>query len=368
MEDQSELHQKSWQKIKQYRVATALVVLFFTLVVLVLLGGYLFHWDWTGFNSGSSQITITSTSKVNYTATVPQPSKSFWDWLGLLGVLAIPVVVGFGAAWFTTQQSKVSDREKTDNQREDALQAYLDKMSELLLEKQLRESRPDAEVRTMARTRTWTVLRILDPDRRGILFRFLYEADLISLIDLSKGDLKGANLSKYDLSKSNLREADLSMTNLKRANLSGVDLSEANLSGADLSEANLSEARLSEANLSGANLFRAILFAADLSSANLSEANLIQTTLSQARLSHASLRRVKLSGTDLREADLSQADLREADLSGTNLSNVYLKGANISGANISGANLSGAIFITSQELDKATSLKGAIMPDGSIHD
>src|SRR5260221_11928300 len=73
--------------------------------------------------------------------------KTLWDWLGLLAALAIPVVVGFGAAWFTAQQGKVSDRENTDNQRQVALQAYIDKMSELLLEKQLRRSQPEDEVR-----------------------------------------------------------------------------------------------------------------------------------------------------------------------------------------------------------------------------
>jgi hypothetical protein len=60
--------------------------------------------------------------------------KTLWDWLGLLAVLAIPVVVGFGAAWFTAQQGKVSAEQNTDNQHETALQAYIDKMSELLLE------------------------------------------------------------------------------------------------------------------------------------------------------------------------------------------------------------------------------------------
>jgi hypothetical protein len=37
-----------------------------------------------------------------------------------------------------------------DNQREAALQEYIDKMSELLLEKDLRKSGMDAEVRTIA--------------------------------------------------------------------------------------------------------------------------------------------------------------------------------------------------------------------------
>jgi len=37
-----------------------------------------------------------------------------------------PIVVGLGAAWYTAQQGKVSDRENKDNQRETALNATFD--------------------------------------------------------------------------------------------------------------------------------------------------------------------------------------------------------------------------------------------------
>src|SRR5215472_10573817 len=83
-----------------------------TTIILVtfIVAAYRFQWGWTGFLT-----------------------KTLWDWLNLLGVFAIPVVVGLGAAWYTAQQAQVSDRENTDNQREAALQTYIDKMSELLL-------------------------------------------------------------------------------------------------------------------------------------------------------------------------------------------------------------------------------------------
>ena len=87
-----------------------------------------------------------------------QPAKTLWDWLNLLGVLAIPAVVGLGAASYTAQQGKVSDREHTDNQRETALQAYIDKMSELLLHEKLRDSAEEDEVGKIARVRTLTIL------------------------------------------------------------------------------------------------------------------------------------------------------------------------------------------------------------------
>ncbi len=114
-----------WQQIKIHPVATTLIALFVALSVLVIFGGYKFNWDWTGFNS---------------------PSKTLWDWLQLLGVLAVPVAVGFGAVWFTTRQSKVSDAENKDNQRETALQAYIDKISELLLKEHLDERTADGKL------------------------------------------------------------------------------------------------------------------------------------------------------------------------------------------------------------------------------
>src|SRR5437763_3445541 len=92
--------------------------------------------------------------------------KTLWDWLQLLAALAVPVVVGFGVAWFTAKRAQ-SEREITlENQREAALQEYINKMSELLLEKNLRESREDDEVRKIARLQTLTVLSRLGNNRK----------------------------------------------------------------------------------------------------------------------------------------------------------------------------------------------------------
>jgi uncharacterized protein YjbI with pentapeptide repeats len=65
--------------------------------------------------------------------------------------------------------------------------------------------------------------------------------------------------------------------------------------------------------------------------------------------------------TDLREADLSDAhmfhaDLREADLSLTKMERADLGEADLSGA-----------IVTKEQLETVKSLKGATLPDGSIH-
>ena len=116
-------------------------------------------------------------------------------------------------------------------------------MSDLLLNKGLRESQPGNDVREVARAWTLTALMMVGKNRKGVVLQFLHEACLIY-----KGEVI------IDLSGADLRWADLRHVKLNGADLSGVDLSGADLRNSDLSEANLSGANLSKANLSGANL------------------------------------------------------------------------------------------------------------------
>jgi hypothetical protein len=200
--------------------------------------------------------------------------KTFWNWLELLIVPLALAGIGF---WFTVQQDarqqqienqraqqaqkienqRTQQAQKIENQRaeaerelavqraqDEALQAYLDQMSGLLLERDLRASEEDSEVRTLARARTLTVLERLDPSRKTALMQFLVEADLVQRVDGRDPIIS-------------LRGADLSGANLLNANLSEADLFSANLSEADLWNANLRDADLSEADLSGADLINA---------------------------------------------------------------------------------------------------------------
>jgi uncharacterized protein YjbI with pentapeptide repeats len=302
-----------------------------------------FGWDWTGF--------------IAYTPPTPQfqRGKTLWDWLQLL---IVPVILAASAGFFTwwsarTEQQIAKQRYERDQQiadqrykqdqelalekqHEDLLQSYLDRMADLLIREHLCSSKPDAEARMVARTRTISTLIQLDNKRARTVFVFLKEAQLLEELDpvlsFKNADLSivkwgGINLSGFSLSGANLSEATLS-----RANLSGANLSGANLSGADLSEATLSEANLSRANLSGATLSKATLI----------EATLIEATLSRADLSMADLSRADLSGADLSGANLSRADLSGADLSRANLSEADLSRANLSRADLSGATLSRA--------------------------
>ncbi|HET8912985.1 MAG TPA: pentapeptide repeat-containing protein [Ktedonobacteraceae bacterium] len=162
------------------------------------------------------------------------------------------------------------------------MQAYLDRMSELLLEKKLHGARPDDEVFDVVRVRTTTVLCQLDGWRVGYVFVFLRGTRLMcdppgsSLVRLAGADFRTVNWSQGYLTQTNL-----SGTNLSRADLSRTDLSGASLSEANLTQANLSDADLSGANLSCANLTRADFSGADLSGSDLSRAT--GTTIEQLK-------------------------------------------------------------------------------------
>jgi hypothetical protein len=303
-----------WQKVRKPLEIFGIIVAFASVIALIvtIIGGYLFNWGWTGFNIGESKITMTTISNGTTTAKELQPAKNLWDWLQLLGVLAIPVVVGLGTVWFTTQQAKQGDanrekrhqteieiaeknREKqqqtelqiaSDNQCEADFQAYIDKMSELLLKEHLGELKPAyEEVRKIARVRTLTVLQRLNPGRKESILQFLYESGLITA-GKSIINLHDANLSQADLSGINLRGANLGGVNLRGANLSGVNLCNADLSGSDLYGANMSEALLngniglSDRRVTG---LEAILENADLRGVNLSHASVTRYQLELAK-------------------------------------------------------------------------------------
>jgi len=200
------------------------------------------------------------------------------------------------------------------------LQAYIDKVSELLLHERLGEPLPPQEVITIAQARTATVLRILDPIRRASIIQFLSQSGILALC----------------VEKSAKGSFDLQLNN--ENSLKGIELQGTNLNGVNLSMLYLGEANLQKTSLKQANLQRT-----DLSSTNLQDAD----------LSHANLHGARLFGADLQGARLFMADLQ---------------GAKLIGASLDGANLKDATGITIEELEKqAKSLKGATMPDGTKH-
>ena len=289
-------------------------------------------------------------------------AKTLWDWMNLL---LLPLII-IGGALLLNRSRRIMERQQgeelssvnreiaSDRQKEEALQAYFDRIADLLLKDKLSKFSPE-DVRAVARIRTLAVLRGLDPRRKGLVLLFLKDSSLIdreAVIDLCGADLKGVSIPFASLGRINLSEADLK--------------------GADLQGAGLSKAYLSGTNLSGANLVGANLAGADLFDANLSGADLSHAKLNGAKLNGANLRGCRLNEANLSEADLSGVNLDITDLIGANLRGAKLGGARLAGADLSEADLSQADLsgtqLTETDLEKVKSLEGAILPDGTKHE
>jgi uncharacterized protein YjbI with pentapeptide repeats len=209
-------------------------------------------------------------------------------------------------------------KRKDEYQREALLQTYLDRMSELLIDKGLRESAPGDEVRQVARARTLTVLQRLDPERKADVLWFLYESSLLDrhgnkrIVDVDDADwshihLGGSQLRQIDLSSANLSNTHMQEVDLRGANLQGTILRQANLRGADLRGAVLRDADLANANLAGADLTGANLRGADLSGADLTNAILQESTLRDAILQGANLSYANIQGATYTQGQLATA-------------------------------------------------------------
>ena len=259
-----------WPKINQHWRTVLVILTILTIVIALIIVSYRF--DWTGFNGNNKS------------------GKTLWDWLQLL---IIPFVLAVGGLWFsqvqkdreqkTAEQQAQTERQiAQDDQQEATLQEYINKMSELLLDRDLCKSTVKDEVRKVARVRTLTVLPRLNGKRKGLVLQFLYEAQLINkgnrIVDLTGADFVRVG-SRLEISgPANLSNADLTEARLTGANLLGADLR-----GADLTGVFLEWADLRLVCLEGANLLAVALPGADLSGANLTKAKVTEEQLKEAK-------------------------------------------------------------------------------------
>jgi uncharacterized protein YjbI with pentapeptide repeats len=267
---------------------------------------------------------------------------TLWNWMDLL---IIPVVLAIGGYLFTRAENRATRVAAEQRAQDEALQAYLDQMGELLLDKDrpLRQSEEGDEVRMLARARTLTALKRLDSQHNRSVFEFLRDADL-----LGRGEHSIINFRFGDLSGVNLRDATLSDADFTHAKLEGANLRDANLMYADFTGA-----RLNDADLSGALLLAANLRNADLSNADLTDANqgvpseYIEPRARRGRKVTIDLQGAYLHRAVLRRADLTYANLRDADLSGADLRDE---------------------IVTDEQLATCESLEGATMPNGQKYE
>jgi len=220
------------------------------------------------------------------------------------------------------------------------LRDYLDQMSDLMVDRELRDKPPQSDIHRLAQARTIATLLGLDKDHKKRPLKLVYELNLITkdgpLLSLKNAGLDTADLREITLHDACLKEADLRLADLHGADLKGSDLRDADLRGTNLRNADLSDTCLAGANL-------------------LPYDEMNPSKLNANNLSNA---------TDPNHIDSSDDHLTPADLSDANLSN-----ADLTGVYLTGANLRGATGITDEELvQQAKSLKGATMPNGQKYE
>lgn len=185
-------------------------------------------------------------------------TKTLWDWMQLL---IIPLALAIGV-FYLNRSERNNEREiATDRQQEAALQSYIDRIADLLLEDKLLTSE-NTEMLSIAKIRTLTVLRGLNATRNDMVLRFLRDVGLTDKKEsdfLLNANLQGARLENVDLENLNLQGANLQGANMRGANLRGVNLRGANLINVNLQGAFLYGTDLQGANLKNANLRDSIL-------------------------------------------------------------------------------------------------------------
>lgn len=285
-----EQKQQFWSRVgkvlsKRIGIIGIVVLVLACIITGLSIAGYIFRLEWTGV-----------------LGTQDNGPKTLWHWLDLL---IIPIMLAAGALWFKQAAAKATAYIEDQRAQESALEAYLDRMSELLLDKDdpLLKSRPGSPCQEMASTRTLTLLRRLDGRRRNQVFQFLRDARLLGVKKKTARLEEGGQIRFIDeiapisvfegrnMQKMELQDAILELANLSGAFLEGANLERAKLCGARFANAKMKGAFLKGAILRGANL------AADLHGANLSNAD---------------MRWANLYAADLSEANLFQADLRGA--------------------------------------------------------
>ena len=354
-------------------------------IIVFIYSAYHYQLGWTGFVKD----TTTEVTRERKTETSPiekfpettikttkyQAGKTLWDWLELLIVPFL--IAGFGL-WFQSEQDKRERAIAQINSAEEAIEAYLKSMADILLNEEFTKKLypddnksnssdkddKDNPVRDVARALTIAILRRLEGNRRhqDVILRFLRDAELHEFI------LKNAHLSEMDLSATSLWRFNLSGAKLRNTNLSKADLEETNLSEANLSKANLNKANLSEADLSEADLSKACLLQADLSSANpkkctcwIPEERIREkayeiweerqskgkpdTPEDNWKKAKRDLKKNLIKDKEKNKPNLFSSlmnFLKQTDLYGANLKDADLYGANLKDADLYGANLKDA--------------------------
>jgi hypothetical protein len=118
------------------------------LLMIFIVGGYFFGWQWTGI-----------------------ANRTLWDWLKLA---IIPVSLAVAGYLFNLALRKRTEFVEDQRAQQEGLEAFLDQLTHLSVDKDLRKRNELSDIRLLTRGRTLTLLWRLDADRKRALLQFLH--------------------------------------------------------------------------------------------------------------------------------------------------------------------------------------------------
>jgi uncharacterized protein YjbI with pentapeptide repeats len=176
-------------------------------------------------NISSANTSTAVTDKEKNTQKKKKEKSTYFEWFQLLATVCIPIAIGVFTYWQNIsalkmaaddrlnevqlgQANRAKDERLADEaQKQGVLIEYQKFLFQLIKEEGLGLNRSNntSTIRTLARFTTLAALSQLDPHRRGIVFKSLYEASLslvgkgsgsnmVGIIDLSNADLSGLDL------------------------------------------------------------------------------------------------------------------------------------------------------------------------------
>jgi hypothetical protein len=304
-----------------------------------------------------------------------RPAKTAWDWLqfAIVPIALVVVALAFNASQARRDAASTTERTRQDRaialdaRRDATLEAYLNRMSGLILDRDLLRTPASSDARVVARTLTLTTLRRLDAARKAELVLFLEEARLItnhgpsrtkeprdpvcrppgcivrdppiagyydSVVSLDGADLRGLPLSHQYVMSANLSGADLRHADFDGTGLYDVNLSGADLRGASFRSAHIRAGDLTDARLDGADFDHAAFRGSEIRR----HAHPLRRTIIRSSLSFSCLTDTHFTGADLEFVNLRWAmgfrtDFRRARLIGVGRTqDAAIMGAQVDGA------------------------------------
>lgn len=278
--------------------------------------------------------------------------KKLWDWMELF---LVPAILIWGA-WFLNRSERKSEKLIAMEQLQEAsMLSYLDKMTELMLDKGLvyTKNEENRVVDDIARARTLTVLRGLDGIRKGIVIEFLARANLID-----------SNLTVINLFNADLQRIQLQNNHLGAMRLAGVNMESANLCNATLDNNNFSHANLRNANFANSNVVRLHIFVVLGTDNKIIPKGMLESFRNQEY--SVNFDGADLTGANFESATLFRAIFGDANLKGTNFRNAELAGADLSRTNVTDEQLRECRCLVGSRLPSMTHYDGRFNLSGDI--